>query len=73
MTSEIPCSGETYLNWTLEEDGQWRIQIECNGGEDGDCGWRVPLELDSTDGISSEDLNDLDELHYTHRDGLDAA
>jgi hypothetical protein len=69
--SEIPCSGEAYLHWGLGEDGEWQVEIECNGGEAGDCGWRVVLDLDSTDGITSEELNDLDEAHYAHRDGHD--
>jgi hypothetical protein len=69
--SEIPCSGENYLHWGLNEDGQWHVQVECNGGEAGDCGWRVVLDLDSTDGITSEELNDLDEAHYAHREGVD--
>jgi hypothetical protein len=66
----LPCSGETYLHWSLDGDAEWRIEIECNGGDAGDCGWRVALDLDSTDGITSEELNDLDEAHYAHRDGL---
>jgi hypothetical protein len=68
---EIPCSGEAYLHWSLDDDGQWHIEIECNGGDAGDCGWRVVLDLDSTDGITSEELNDLDEAHYAQRDALD--
>jgi hypothetical protein len=68
--SEIPCSGEAYLHWDFGDDGAWHVEIECNGGEAGDCGWRVALDLDSTDGITSEELNDLDEAHFAHRDGL---
>jgi hypothetical protein len=67
---EMPCSGETYLHWSLSDDAQWRVEIECNGGDVGDCGWRVVLDLDMTDGITSEELNDLDEAHYAHRDAL---
>lgn len=66
---EIPCSGESYFHWGLDEDDQWHVQIACNGG-DGDCGWLVVLDLDMTDGITSEEMNDLDEAHYAHRDAL---
>jgi hypothetical protein len=68
MADELPCSGEYYLYWGPDEDAEWRVEIACNGGADGDCGWRVVLDLDSTDGITSEELNDLDEAHYAHRD-----
>jgi hypothetical protein len=68
--SEIPCSGEAYLHWGLGEDGEWHVEIECNGGDAGDCGWRVLLDLDTPGGITSEEMNDLDEAHFAHRDAL---
>jgi hypothetical protein len=70
-TPDPPCSGEAYLHWGLDEEDEWHVHIACNGG-DGDCGWLVVLDLGSTDGITSEELNDLDEAHYAHRDGLHA-
>jgi hypothetical protein len=64
---EIPCSGEGYLHWSLDDDGQWHIEIECNGGDVGDCGWFLTLDLDSTDGITSEDLREFEDAHEVHR------
>lgn len=68
-----PCPGDWCLTWGAKLDGDWHIQIECNGGDggnSGDCGWVLVLDFDSSDAISSRDLREYEDAHDAHRAGL---
>lgn len=62
-----PCPGDWVLTWGTSVDGHWNIQIECNGGNSGDCGWTLPLDFDSSDCITGEDLREYEDAHLRYR------
>lgn len=68
-----PCPGDFFLRWGTTAEGDWRVQIECNGGDVGDCGWFLTLDLDSDDGVTSDDVREYEEAHHEHRAQQSAA
>lgn len=72
MTTETAprCHGDSFLRWGTTAEGEWHVQIECNGGADGDCGWFLTLDLDSDDGLTSDDLREYQDRHELHRTAL---
>lgn len=62
-----PCAGEWFLNWGTGVEGHWFVQIECNGGDVGDCGWVQPLDLEQTGCVTSEDVLEFEDAHERHR------